>query len=327
MSTVLFHGAGTWTGVDDTHLHKLDATLHQMACQMLTPTVSLPEAWHLGLSQVLAKVGLPRASTYLHLARLRHLLACVQLNIPEIWALAHWECNWLASVRGSVQWLWEQVDGGRDTADWHKAWEAWHEECQQYPGRWKARMRRALKAALHRERWQACVEQHAGLLTKQLTMQGAVLPADLVPDHGTTEVCAICRSVFKNFQAWSVHAFKRHGRVREARSLAAGNQCPGCLRHYASNIRLCRHLHHSAHCRKFLTGQQDRVHPQPGQGSKQTPKEHLLCTPTLQALGPLQACTDEEVESELERPSAEVLECLSLLGYPENRLLILINKV
>ncbi|OLP87816.1 Flagellar attachment zone protein 1 [Symbiodinium microadriaticum] len=32
------------------------------------------------------------------------------VEVPEIWALAHWEGSWLALVRASVHWLWEQVD-------------------------------------------------------------------------------------------------------------------------------------------------------------------------------------------------------------------------
>ena len=269
---------------------------------------------------MLAKVGLPRATTHLHIARLRHLLACVNLQIPEIWALAHWEETWLSSIRASIEWLWELTDGGKCFSTWPSAWEAWREECRLHPGKWKSRLRRATQQALQHENWQACCEQHAGLLVKQACNVGAVTPLDLMPEHCTAEVCAVCKAVFKDFQAWSVHAFKRHGRVRESRSLTEGHQCPGCLRHYASNIRLCRHLHHTQSCRRFLNGQCERVVPQPGQGSKRAPKEHLLCEPTLQAHGPFPVLGGDVVDDELERPSAEVLECLSLLSYDDQYL-------
>ena len=94
-------------------------------------------------------------------------------------------------------------------------------------------------------------------------------------------------------------------------------QCPCCLRHYASTIRLCRHLHHSAFCRRRLANQPDRVDPAPGQGSRKAPKEHLLCAPTLQALGPSQDQVNDDVDDELDRPSAEVLDCLGLLHLEE----------
>ena len=86
ISTVLFHGAGTWTSVTDQHTTSTEATLRQMACQMLRPQFSADEAWHLGTMQALARAGIPRASTYLHIARLRHLLACSS----ESQSSGHW---------------------------------------------------------------------------------------------------------------------------------------------------------------------------------------------------------------------------------------------
>ena len=181
IATVLFHGAGTWTGIEGQHLDKLDAAMRQMACQMQAPTVSLADAWHLGHSQVLARVGLPSAATCLHVARLHYLLACVCLHVPELWALAHWERDWLATVRESVEWLWQQVDGGRHFPDWTKAWFEWRTECKTRPGCWKSRLRRALQAALQQERWQAYVEQHAGLLVRQIRRRGLCSPLTWCP--------------------------------------------------------------------------------------------------------------------------------------------------
>ena len=91
-----------------------------MACQMLAPKVTITEARHLGAQHAIVLAGIPSAATYLHVARLRHLPACVRLPIPEIWALAHWEGEWLALVRSSVQWLWELVDRGQSFSTWRK---------------------------------------------------------------------------------------------------------------------------------------------------------------------------------------------------------------
>ena len=91
-----------------------------MACQMLAPKVTTTEARHLGAQHAIVLAGIPSAATYLHVARLRHLPACVRLPIPEIWALAHWEGEWLALVRSSVQWLWELVDRGQSFSTWRK---------------------------------------------------------------------------------------------------------------------------------------------------------------------------------------------------------------
>ncbi|CAE7553939.1 RE2 [Symbiodinium sp. CCMP2456] len=59
VSTVMFHGSGTWTRVTQEHLDSLDAVLRQMACQMLSPEHTCEAAWHLGLSQAIAKAAGP----------------------------------------------------------------------------------------------------------------------------------------------------------------------------------------------------------------------------------------------------------------------------
>ena len=315
ISTVMFHGAGTWPIVTEQHIASFDATLRQMACQMLCPRANIDEAWHLGTAQAMAQAGIPRADTYLHVARLRHLMACIQLKVPEIWALAQREQHWLKSVRGSVQWLWQLLDGGRSHRDWTQAWTKWKDECRNHPGRWTSKIRRALSKALQRERWQAAVEQHAGLMTRQLKLRGACFP--LAPDPATPqrEISAPCKATFKDFRAWSVHAFECHGRRDEVRSLADGLQCPCCLKHFATNVRLCRHLRHSATCRSTLLTNHMRVNPLPGIGSRKAPKEHLHCAPTLQAAGPTQPAPNGCIEDELNRPAAEVLDCLALLDF------------
>ena len=315
VSTVMFHGAGTWTQISDRNTASLDAALRQMACQMLYPRVNAREAWHLGASQALALAGVPQASTYLHVARLRHVLACFQLKVIEIWALAHWEKSWLQSVRDSVRWLWEQLDGGQQYPAWDKAWAEWRQDCREHPGRWKAKIRRALARALQRERWQATMEHHFGLLAKQLHFKGAFLPHEADAEPCRSEVCACCGVVFGDFRAWSVHAFKCHGRVDEARSLVDGLQCPHCLKHFATNIRLCRHVRHTPLCRRALLSGHHRTNPVPGIGSRKAPKEHLFCAPALQAAGPKAHDIGDYVEDEFDRPSAEVLDCLALLDF------------
>ncbi|CAE7440432.1 CPK1 [Symbiodinium sp. KB8] len=213
ISTVLFHGAGTWTSIADQHITSIEATLRQIACQMLRPQFSADEAWHLGTMQVLARAGIPRCGTYLHVARLRHLLACIQLCVPELWALAHWERHWLDSVRSSVRWLWDILDGGSKYRDWQAAWAEWRVECRTHPGRWKAKIR------------------------------------------------------------------------------------------------------NSVTCRRTLLGTPHRINPLPGIGSKKAPKEHLFCAPTLQAAGPRPSATGDYVDDELDRPAAEVLDCLAHLDF------------
>ncbi|CAE7921300.1 PEPKR2 [Symbiodinium sp. KB8] len=179
----------------------------------LISTVLFHGAWHFGTMQALARAGIPKANTYLHVTGL---------------SLSDVQCS------GSGMSLME------------------------------ARIRRALSTALQRERWYA--------------------PLNLL---------------------------RLLERTEEIRSLADGLQCQCCLKHFATNIRLCRHLR----SRRALLGNLHRVSPLPGIGSRKAPKEHLYCAPTLQAAGPRPLVDGVFIEDELDRPAAEVLDCLAHLDF------------
>ncbi|CAE7446249.1 unnamed protein product [Symbiodinium sp. CCMP2592] len=286
VATTLFYGSGTWPEPSDECVLKLTGTLRSMACQMLRPMYTTTQAWHLGTAYVLSLVGLPSVSTYLHAHRLRYLLSCLVLDVPEIWALAHWEGIWLRSVASSVQWLWELTDVAREYPTWECAWAVWKEEAKQRPGRWKARIRRAQSAAVARECWHASVLRHQGLLLKQLQGAGAVVSATSEVLDGPRECCAICRKHFKDYRAWSVHAFSTHGRTDEMRRLAPGTQCPICMKHFTSAVKLSRHLGYSQTCRDRLLAAGSRHAPEPGVGSRKAHDDGADLTPVLQASGP-----------------------------------------
>ena len=315
VATVLFYGSGTWPAINERHHQTFTSVLRQMACQMLRPRYTCEEAWHLGTSQALALAGIPQATTYFHVFRLRYLLSCIRLDSREIWALAHWEEGWLSLVRDSLTWLVDIERGPATPHDVRRAWQDWSTEACAHPGRWKSRIRRALATALRRERWTALTEWHVGLLARQARHLGATCREPETPPTTGREICALCNVTFRDFRSWAVHAFKRHGRVGEVRRLGTGQQCAHCLRHYATNIRLCRHLQHSTVCRRALLGSKSRSTPAPGVGSRKAPREDLQCTPTLQASGPSLQVPSFEIEAELRRPSAEILHCLEVIDY------------
>ena len=65
-----------------------------------------------------------------------------------------------------------------------------------------------------------------------------------------------------------------------ARLLATGTQCPTCLRHYTTDVKLCRDLKYSTTCRRPLLSDPGAL-----------PNPVLFCAPTLQAFGPLSLST------------------------------------
>ena len=307
VSTVLFYGAGTWPSPDETCKQSLRGALRGMACQMLRPLYSVTEAWHLGSDWVFALLAMPTVDTYLHVHRLRYLLSCISLETREIWALAHWEQHWLAAAAGSVEWLWLHTDRGQTHASWNVAWTFWRAEARTSPGKWKARLRLAQRNAVAQERWEATVQRHQGLLFRQLRQAGASLPLDLLPAQPTRECCAVCGKQFHDLRAWAVHAFSTHGRVDESRTIVAGTQCPVCLKHYSSNVKLSRHVRYS----------RQRYLPEPGMRSRKGPDDSLHLGPPLQALGPVPAQREIQLDEEKDRPSAEVLDCLAHVTYDQ----------
>ena len=106
---------------------------------------------------------------------------------------------------------------------------------------------------------------------------------------------------------------KRMGEL--TRCLATGSQCPTCRRHYPTPVQLCRHLKHSWKCRQPLLTQECWSTPEPGQGNRRAIEQGLACAPPLQAEGPAMPDTALFVADEIQRPSAEVLDCLDLLGF------------
>ena len=315
VATVLFYGCGTWPTPSDACISSLQGALRGMASQMLRPVYTTTQAWHLGTDWVFALLGMPSASTYLHVHRLRYLLSCLILETKELWALAHWEQSWLSSVASSVEWLWQHTDNGSTHATWQIAWASWSCEARTSPGKWKARIRAAQQCAVLRERWRAMTNRHQGLLYKQLCALGAQMPVDLLGDLPSQECCAPCQRRFGDLRAWAVHAFSVHGRVEESRCLATGTQCPVCLQQYSSNVKLSRHIRYSVRCRSQLLATNHRTAPEPGTRSRKAPDDGLCLLPILQAEGPRPLQPTAIIDAEPDRPSAEVLDCLAHLDF------------
>jgi len=317
--SILLYGAGTWRTLSPSETSILESAYYGMAFYMLRPLCTHEEATHMGGPRVLALLGLPSMHTLLHVAKLRHLLCCVRTSVPILWGMLHWHSEWLRSARDSVAWMWSLVDGGREFATWEGAWTLWLDTCRIAPGRWKGIVRRAQNQALQREKWQAECARNAGLLGRQLQAAGGIVPPQMVAAPPCAHFCAPCRMVFGTYQAWSVHAFKTHGRTMESRHVHLGTQCQSCLKHFTTHVKLCRHLRYSTSCRAKLRGAGYGCVVAPGHGSKKAADPGKFQAPTLQAQGPVLPLEDGPWLDYLERPSIDILECLRLLDYGLSR--------
>ena len=286
--SVMLYGAGTWTNMHSKSLQVLENAYVAMARCMLAKHLD-PDSPRVSGSRVLATLQLPSMALHLHVSRLSYLASFVSLDVQCLWALAHAEGLWLGTVADSLQWLWTEVDAGRHHATWQAAWEVWREAIPGRPRWWKRLLRFARESACRRECIQDAWQHYRGLLLRRLISNGAALPDLPEEQRMQGEVCVPCGRCFMNKQAWAVHAFKVHGRVRRERSLVDGLACPICLRTFASNIRLCRHVQHSAPCKEQLIRRGFHAPVGPGMGSRHARNEAELMAPAMQGLGPLPA--------------------------------------
>ena len=284
-----------------------------MVAKMLRPHYALDAALHLGPDRILALLGIPSMSVLLHVARLRQLLPSIRLRIREFWALARWDSLWLSEVRSSLAWLADFVSP--EGHDWSLLWPTWLMTIEGFPGRWKALLRRAQAKAVQQEAWHAARLYHAGLLVRQLKGLGATLHGAALDAADQSFCCAVCQCVLDSYNKWSLHAFKKHGRLMQGRGLLAGTQCQACLKHFRTNVRLCRHLRLTPSCRLRLQQSGYACEVEPGVGSRRAQDPAGSQAPVLQAAGPRLPMQLSDFVEERQRPVAEVLDCLAHPDY------------
>ena len=225
---------------------------------------------------------------------------------PEMWALLHQERKWLLQVQEDIAWMSERLlQAGQGTSE-APSWEAAVDIITSRPRRWKRLIKIARGTALLSARWEAEKQQFYGLLLRQLRAAGATLPAYAQPQQAS-EVRAVCSQVFRDLRAWSQHAFKVHGRVREERKLVSGKQCPVCLKHFANTEKQCNHVKYSKTCKTSLLRAEFSGTPAPGVGSRRFDDGSRTLLPAVQAEGPRLDWDEAECPFEPEQPEESIL--------------------
>ena len=264
----LVYGAGTWSVSDGAVPDKLQGVLLAMARQMLRPTYSFDEACHLGARKILAIARIPSAGVLLHVERLRHLSVITRVAPKEFWAVLHYEGTWCRLAHCSIDWLRAMLEASGKAQPQLNDWKFILSVLLDAPPTWKRWVNAACQTALLQELWEAEVQHYHGLLFRYLLAKGAVVQDLDVSSRVSPEICAVCQQRFPDLRCWSHHAFKRHGRIREARLFACGTQCQVCLRHFATTFRLSNHLEHSSSCLAALVQQSRFAEVAPGRGSR-----------------------------------------------------------
>ncbi|CAE7802792.1 unnamed protein product [Symbiodinium sp. CCMP2592] len=318
VASTLFYGAGTWVCDDTSSLDPLRGALLAMGRQMLRPTFDREQSQHVGAGRVLAIARLSTVDAEIHAARLRHLSTVLRQAPAEFWAILHHDSQWFHLLRESLSWLRASFSRAAFPVDDLEEWTRTACVIRDKPQTWK----RWISRALHLDRltalWDAEVAHYHGLFLRFLLTHGAHPASDVLTCEQAQELCALCGKSFPNLRAWSHHAFKCHGRVREERLYASGNRCNICLRLFASNFRLCNHLQHSKSCFAALLAAGDPGEPQPGRGSRKYNSGAEQPCPAVTAAGPVLARQEVTYVPEAERPDPATLSALEMIyAFPE----------
>ena len=249
--SVMQFGLGTWANYRDKTWTSAKQKLHVMYRALLRSELPYDQWIQLSQEEVLARLQLPSLDVMTHVARLRHLGALVKKGHAAIWAILDHEQGWLQRARESGAWLWENLSSTLDCGPFDEDWDSWAQLMIHKPGRYKGLLRRAqLHAVLKQARDWATRHWHCfimesleaiGLQPGWRTTTG--------PKSSAAHLCGPCQKMFASHSAWSVHAFRKHGRIVYLRAFIQG--CLSCATEYWSTSRLLRHLQYKRECASF----------------------------------------------------------------------------
>ncbi len=236
--------------------------------------------------RIRAKLQLSDATTLLRVARLRHLQHLCLRGDRYIWAFLHLEESWLRMVHDALGWMQQQIPRRLPQDSPEEDWLPWRQDMD-LGRRWKYNIKMAQRHHDYQNTknsdWQEWHRQVLYVLREE----------GLWEDRMTTtrtemNACMRCQRCFKSDQAWSVHAFKLHGRPTPARRFAEGTTCTSCLRSFAYHSRLVNHLKHSKTCREDLRRKGLSIPLQPSVGSAAETKQKVKRRdiPVLRSFGP-----------------------------------------
>ena len=236
--------------------------------------------------RITAKLQLSDATTLLRVARLRHLQHLCLRGDQYIWAFLHLEETWLRMVHEDLEWMQQQIPRRVPQVPPEDDWVPGRQDMD-LGRRWKYNIKMAQRhhdfQNTKNSDWQ---EWHRQIL--YVFRDEGLWDDRLITTRTEMNACMRCQRCFKSDQAWSVHAFKIHGRPTPARRFAAGNTCTSCLRCFAYHSRLVNHLKHSKTCREDLKskGLSNPLQPSVGSSAETKQKVTRRDIPVLRSAGP-----------------------------------------
>ena len=294
--SILRYGMGSWPRLTGKSWLYFQSRIMALYRGLLRPTIPDPELRMWNNDRILAYLDLPSPSTLLHDSRLRYSLSLLRHGPQQLWYILLAEHEWLELLSESIAWMQEQLIGyGPDryghpfTPDWDK----WFREQPQAVKGWISKaVRHATLQSCIRTQWFEW--HHTFLLECQRSGLNINFPwTTLVQPEparaGDLDACLQCRMIFRGRGPWSVHAFKKHGRINWRRHFISTGRCEACMKDFHTPTRLLHHLNYSSECALTLRRNRIRTEVQPGRNSKREVRDGALKIPAIRSEGPIRA--------------------------------------
>lgn len=216
---------------------------------------------------VQSRLSLPNPLHQLHVHRLRYLQHLVRAGDPTLWAILQQRDYWWKLVDVSLDWLrsnlLRRLPEGSCMVDW-PSWEA----LLLRPGRrWNNMLKKALlHATLQNRRQVAWMDLHEEFC--QIIVNSGLYQRPTVEKEWDMHACVRCRQTFLTNSAWSVHAFRKHGRVTPARQFTVGTMCEFCLKKFHDHMGLVNHVGNNPTCYWQYQARGHRAEIQPSLNSR-----------------------------------------------------------
>ena len=212
-----------------------------------------------------------------------------------VWWMHHFEKSWFAAIDNAFDWLNHHTAGLQDAqaAKWRA--ENWSQLIPDVTS-WKYYIRKAMqhsiatdKAEELKHRWHFDFVDK--LIDKGLEVEHSeILVAGLYEDGLPARHlfgCPLCNTTFSSKAAWSVHAFRKHGRKAPERFAVTGSICVPCHKEFHTTQRLLRHLKYNQCCADaMLEIEKENENVLPGQGNQQVDVDRTFPLPVLKLTGP-----------------------------------------
>eukprot|EP00434_Breviolum_minutum_P033050 symbB.v1.2.029238.t1/scaffold3175.1/size97379/5 len=300
--SILRYNLGTWPILQDRDwklYHGAVMSLYRVLARADVPEQQL-RYW--SDARVLAHLEVSSPQDILPEARLSYFASMIRSGPDELWSIAQANTPWYQGIEAAFGWLeW-------NTAGYHTAVEAeyrqqqWLHLIQHEPRQWKKWIK---VARLHSVR-QAAIAEHITRwyddFSDMASEAGLLIPAEfeLQPeDHIGQFACLRCRKTFKTKAGKSVHDFRVHNKVSQARRYLHGTTCEACHKQFFTKTRLQRHFYYSKECLKFAKERQGVVDSiAPGIGNRQEGQDRDLPVPVMPVIGPVMLAHERELVSE-----------------------------